>query len=172
RAVDKLESLVVAQLFELSKMNMSQTSRSKAIKAALEKYNTAAAARTPLAPQLTWDDIVDYAFLADFDLLCDTRDDVHQKPWASQTIRVIRDQYFRMQRAREEIDWLNIEIRQVVTYIADETTFLRAKESSLAQTNPLLAHQIALYRLERGRANTTHSTRFAKLAKNSKFTGQ
>ncbi|KAF8341119.1 hypothetical protein F5887DRAFT_888021, partial [Amanita rubescens] len=185
RAIDKLESLVVARLFELSKMNKSQTcyklrrhianalkARSKAIKAALEKYNTTVAACTPLAPQLTWDDIVDYAFLADFDLLRDTRDDVHQKPWASQTIRVICDQYFRMQRAREEIDRLNVEIRRVVTYIADETTFLRAKESSLAQTNPLLAHQIALYRLERGRANTTHSTRFTKLAKNSKFTGQ
>ncbi len=77
-----------------------------------------------------------------------------------------------MQHAREEIDRLNIEICRVVTYIADETIFLWTKESSLAQTNPLLAHQIAVYRLERGRANATHSARFAKLAKNSKFTGQ
>ena len=77
-----------------------------------------------------------------------------------------------MQRAQEEVDRLNVEIRRVITYIADETTFLRVKESSLAKTNPLLAHQIALYRLERGRANTTHSARFAKLAKNSGFTGQ
>ncbi|KAF8327310.1 hypothetical protein F5887DRAFT_1083856 [Amanita rubescens] len=185
RAVDKLESLVVSRLFELSKMNMSETcyklrrhiakalkARSKAIKAALEKYNTAAAARNPPAPQLTWSDIVDYAFLADFDLLRDTREDVHQKPWASQTIRVLRDQYFKLQRASEEIGRLNIEIRCVVTYMADETVFLRVKEDSLAETDPLLAHQIAVYRMERGRANATHAVRFAKLAKDPSFTGQ
>ena len=73
--------------------------RSKAIKVALEKYNTAVAAHKPPAPKITWNDVVDYVFLANFNLLHDTWEDVHQKPWASQTIRVLHDQYFKLQHA-------------------------------------------------------------------------
>ena len=89
-----------------------------------------------------------------------------------QVNRVLRDQYFKIERAREEIDRLNIEIRRLITYIVDETVFLITKEESLAGDNPQLAHQISLYRLERGRANATHMKRFAKLAKLPGFTGQ
>jgi len=86
--------------------------------------------------------------------------------------RVLRDQYFKIERAREEIVRLNIEIRRLITYIVDETIFLKTKEESLAGGNPRLAHQISLYRLERGRANAKHMQRFAKLAKLPGFTGQ
>ncbi|KZP05529.1 hypothetical protein FIBSPDRAFT_673874, partial [Athelia psychrophila] len=83
-AVDHLEGLIVARMFELTKMNMSQTgykmrkhiskalqSRSQAICTALERYNTAARALSPPRQQLEWSDVVDYAFLADFDILRD-----------------------------------------------------------------------------------------------------
>ena len=132
----------------------------------------AAATHKPPAPNLTWDDVVDYAFLTDFDLLRDTREDVRSKPWALQVNRVLRDQYFKIECAREEIDRLNIEIRRLITYIADKTVFLTTKEESLAGGNPRLAHQISLYCLERGRANAKHMQRFAKLAKLPGFTGQ
>ncbi|KAF8335183.1 hypothetical protein F5887DRAFT_892158 [Amanita rubescens] len=185
KAVDNLEGLIVSRLFELSNLNKSQIcyklqrhiakalqARSKAIKAALEKYNVAAAARRPPAPELSWDDVVEYAFLADFDLLRDTREDVRSKPWALQINRVLRDQYFKIQRAREEIDRLNIKICRLITHIVDETVFLMTKEESLVGDDPRLAHQISVYRLERGRANATHMQRFAKLAKLPGFTGQ
>ena len=50
--------------------------RSKAIRTALQNYNVAAQALVPPRPGLSWDDIVEYAFLVDFDLLSDTRSDV------------------------------------------------------------------------------------------------
>ena len=31
-------------------------------------------------PNLTWIDVVKYAFLTDFDLLCDSRQDVRDRP--------------------------------------------------------------------------------------------
>ena len=46
---------------------------------------------------------MEYAFLADFDLLSDMRLDVHLKTWAKPASRVLMDQYFKMERAREEI---------------------------------------------------------------------
>ncbi|KAJ7718135.1 hypothetical protein B0H16DRAFT_1797773, partial [Mycena metata] len=68
-AVDKLELLVVKRLFELTKMNMSQTgyklrkhiakalqTRSKTIRTALVRYNTAAAALNPPRRHVTWEE--------------------------------------------------------------------------------------------------------------------
>ncbi|KAJ3964378.1 hypothetical protein EV361DRAFT_812184 [Lentinula raphanica] len=87
RALDKLEGLVVARLFELSKMNMSHTgyklrkhiadslkARSQAIRSAIAVFNNAA---TELGrPTLSWEEVIEYSFLSNFDLLRDARRDV------------------------------------------------------------------------------------------------
>ncbi|KAG6821969.1 hypothetical protein H0H92_015871, partial [Tricholoma furcatifolium] len=75
-------------MFELTKMNMSQTgyklrkhigkalkARSQAIRSALDRYNDAATLMSPPRASLSWNEIIEYAFLADFDLLRDTRQD-------------------------------------------------------------------------------------------------
>jgi hypothetical protein len=81
--------------------------RSKAIRSALDRYNAAAAelGRT----QLDWDEVVEYAFLSDFDILHDTRQDIRKRPWAAPAGRFAMDNYFKLIRAQEEIRRLNIE---------------------------------------------------------------
>ncbi|KAK0421685.1 hypothetical protein EV421DRAFT_1915825 [Armillaria borealis] len=94
--LSNLEALVVARIFELTKMNMSRTGykqrrhigntlkvRSKTIQTALTKYNVAAKAMKPPRPSLQWDEVVEYAFLANFDLLRNAREDIIKKPWAN-----------------------------------------------------------------------------------------
>ncbi|KAJ7749080.1 hypothetical protein DFH07DRAFT_961924 [Mycena maculata] len=49
---------------------------SKAVKAAIVRYNEVAEAMTLPKPTLDWEDIVEYAFLADFDLLREGREDI------------------------------------------------------------------------------------------------
>ncbi|KAF8228139.1 hypothetical protein L208DRAFT_1489501 [Tricholoma matsutake] len=56
-------------------------------------------------------------FLADFDLLLESRQDVHDQPWSKPAYHVMIDQYFKLECAWEEIQHLNIEIPQVITYI-------------------------------------------------------
>ncbi|KAF6743091.1 hypothetical protein DFP72DRAFT_1080863 [Ephemerocybe angulata] len=142
--LDRLESLVVARVFELGKMNMAKTgyklrthiskslqTRSQAIRTALERYNTAANAMKPRRQNLSWDQVVEYAFLADFDLLRDSRQDVRTRPWAQPGPRSIMHQHFKITRAREEIRRLNIEIRRLVTHIQDERAFLQHAEASI-----------------------------------------
>ncbi|EGO28854.1 hypothetical protein SERLADRAFT_406236 [Serpula lacrymans var. lacrymans S7.9] len=68
RALDRLEGLVVACMFELTKMNCSQT--------ALNNYNTTAKALRPPCPTPDRKQVVEYAFLADFDLLWDAWQDI------------------------------------------------------------------------------------------------
>ncbi|KAG6843747.1 hypothetical protein H0H87_001002, partial [Tephrocybe sp. NHM501043] len=82
QCLNELEWLVVSRIFKLTKMNMSQTgykqrkhlgkalkARSQAICTALDHYNAAASHLSPPCPPLTWNKVIDYTFLADFDLL-------------------------------------------------------------------------------------------------------
>ncbi|KAJ7713835.1 hypothetical protein B0H14DRAFT_3523213 [Mycena olivaceomarginata] len=162
RALDQLQGLVVARMFELCKMNMSGTGyklrkhiakshqvRSRAVKTALERYNAAAAAMDPAKPQLAWEKVVEYAFLAEFDLLREGREDIRAEPWALPAGRAAMDQHFKMVRAEEEIQRLNVEIPRLITYMADE----------------LYSH-----RIEYGRFDDLHRQRLWKLCKEPGFT--
>ena len=145
--------------------------RSQAIRNALERYNAAAAALRPPAPKLSWDKVVEYAFLADFDILRDSRQDVRQHPWAKRANRLLMDQYFKTQRAHEEIARLNIEIKRVLTHIQDEENYLLSMEEETHHTDPTLAFHISNYRLERTRYSDLHIRRFNSLSKLGGFTG-
>jgi len=190
RCIDNLEGLVVARMFELTKMNMSQTgspissvffslifdsnimipgyslrkhiakalkARSQAIRTSLLKYNLAAADLNPPRPFLAWEDVVEYAFLADFDLLRDTRQDVRSRPWATPAGRMAMDSYFKLQRAEEEIIRLNIEIPRLATFMRDENTYLCNKQVEIQASNPALAHQISIHNMEGGRFIKHHT---------------
>ncbi|KAJ7156363.1 hypothetical protein C8R46DRAFT_1226584 [Mycena filopes] len=176
-ALLKLERLVVQRMFELTKMNLSQTgyklrkhiakalqARSQAIRNALKTYNAATASIVPQGRKLSWDEVVEYAFLADFDLLRDPETFGQVKPWSTPAARILLDKYFKIERAREEIQRCNIEIRRLITHIRDEREFLIRKEAEVRETDPELAWGIRQYRWERGRYDGVHIKRFAKLA--------
>ncbi|KAG6823286.1 hypothetical protein H0H92_010726 [Tricholoma furcatifolium] len=161
RCLNELEGLVVSRMFELMKMNLSQTGyklrkhiakalkvRSQAIKNALERYNAAAASMSPCRPSLAWDEVMEYAFLSDFELLQNCREDVRQQAWGKPSARLAMDKYFRMERAREEITCLNIEIQCVITHMQDEETYLLAKEREVACMDPALVYHVKRYREE------------------------
>ncbi|KAJ7445131.1 hypothetical protein B0H11DRAFT_1746932 [Mycena galericulata] len=183
-ALDALELLIVERIFELTKMNQSQTgykmrkhiakalqARSKAVKNAIDRYNTAAVALDPPMPHLTWEQVVEYAFLADFDILRDTRAEIQSRPWTHPAYRLSMDRYFKILRAREEIKRLNVEIPRVVTWICDENRVLRKKEAELRAADRGMAVQIRMYRQRRGRFDEGHMRRFYALAQTPGFTG-
>ena len=145
--------------------------RSQAIRNALERYNAAATMLSPPHSTLCWDEVVQYAFLADFDLLRETCQDIRERAWARPAACVAMDQHFRIIHAEEEILRLNIEIRRVITHLQDEEHSLQTKEDHLQQTDPTLAYQLHRYRLERGHFNELHWQRFQKLAVMLGFTG-
>lgn len=146
-------------------------SRSKGVRNAIERYNTVALSMDPPMPTLSWDEVVNYGFLSEFDLLRDTRDSVRSRPWTRRSYRLAMDSYFKILRAREEIKRLNIEIKRLVTWIDDEDLFLRKKEEEHKESDPALAFQISVYRQRRARSDTNHMHRFWALAKTPGFTG-
>ena len=145
--------------------------RSFAIRTALDRYNAAALALVPPRQVLDWDQVVEYAFLSDFDLLRDARQDIRRKPWATPAARLAIDQAFKLERAEEEIIRLNIEVPRLATYIRDEDIYLRAKEAELSPTNPALAHQVGIHRMERGRFNAHHLKVLGKIHLLAGYTG-
>ncbi|KAJ7826212.1 hypothetical protein B0H14DRAFT_2368292, partial [Mycena olivaceomarginata] len=193
-ALDVLELLIVECIFELTKMNQSQTgykmrkhiakvlqARSKAVRNTIDRYNSAASLLDPPMAHLTWEQVVEYAFLADFDILRDTRAEIQSRPWTRPAYRLAMNRYFKILRAREEICRLNVEIPRVVTWIRDENRVLHRKEAELssaegkteeeADTDQGMAVQVRLYRERRGRFDDTHMRRFWALAKTPGFTG-
>ncbi|KAJ7711407.1 hypothetical protein DFH07DRAFT_1021509 [Mycena maculata] len=185
RVLDHLQGLIIARMFELAKCNMSGTGyklrkhiskslqvRSKAVKAAIARYNEVAEAMTPPKPTLDWEDVVEYAFLADFDLLREGREDIRGEPWAQPAGRAAMDQHYKLLRADEEIVRLNVEIRRFVTYMVDEEAFLIREEGRLLEEGMAeLASQVRRARMERARFTTVHMTRLVKLSKVPGFTG-
>ncbi|KAJ7023105.1 hypothetical protein C8F04DRAFT_1213346 [Mycena alexandri] len=174
RALDKLQALVISRMFELTKMNMSGTgyklrkhiakalqARSRAVKTALKNYNDVAPMMD--ADPLTWEEVVEFTFLSQFDILRDGQNDIRMYPWAKPSGRVAMDQYFKIERANEEIPRLNIEIRRVITHVRDEEAFLRRAEVSVREGHgEALAHQVY---------NDEHIRRFTALGKVPGFTG-
>ena len=65
----------------------------------------------PPRPTLDWDQVVEYTFLADFDLLRDTRQDIRTCPWATPAACLAMDSYFKVLWAAEEIQCLNVHVR-------------------------------------------------------------
>ncbi|KAF8198229.1 hypothetical protein K438DRAFT_1584329, partial [Mycena galopus ATCC 62051] len=185
-ALDSIEEIIVARLLEMTKIHQSATgykmrthiakalqSRSKGIRNAIERYNSVALNMDPPMPTLSWEEVVNFGFLSEFDLLRDTRDGVRSRPWTRRNYRLAMDSYFKILRAREEIKRLNIEIKRVVTWINDEDLFLRKKEEEYNQSDPPLAFQIqiSMYRQRCARSDTNHMHRFWALAKTPGFTG-
>jgi hypothetical protein len=121
---------------------------------------------------LTWEEVVEYAFLADFDLLREGREDIRGELWAQPAGRVAMDQHYRLLRADEEIQRLNVEIRRLVTYMGDEASFLDVEEGRLREEGEEgLALQVWLLRMEHARFTAIHMERLTKLSKEPGFTG-
>jgi hypothetical protein len=125
----------------------------------------------PAKPQLAWEKVVEYAFLAEFNLLRESREDIYTEPWALPTGRAAMDQHFKMVRAEEEIQRLDVEIPRLITYMADEHGFLAYQEHCLREEGEdALAHQVRTYCLEYGRFDDLHMQRLWKLSKEPGFT--
>ena len=145
--------------------------RSQAIRSALDTYNAAAHALTPPRQQLEWKEVIEYAFLADFDLLRDARQDISHRPWATPAGRLAMDLHFKISRAREEIDRLDVEVRRVATYLRDEDCYLRYMEDKVRTSNARIAHQIRLHQLLRRRFHSHHKRRLREIARLPGFSG-
>ncbi|KAI0771436.1 hypothetical protein BC629DRAFT_1531885 [Irpex lacteus] len=186
RALDEIQRLVVQRLLEMTKANASGMSyklrtsigkalktRSKAIRNALKKYNALAPQMDPPAPVLRWKDIMNYAFVSEFDLLHHTysHKDISQLPWAVQVNREVAAKYYKIKAARDEIIRLNVECRRLQTHIRDEELHYIRVERELSAASPLLAAEVHKAYENRRRVNRIHRVRLNAIHSLAGFSG-
>jgi hypothetical protein len=118
-------------------------SRATAIRNALQRYNKYAAEMMPPRPSLDWNQIVEYSFLAEFDLLRDSNGQIQTKRWANPLYRQASAQYFDRVRAQEELERLNVEVGRLMTKIRDDTIYYPNTIAILSTEDPPLASELS-----------------------------
>ncbi|KAJ7098402.1 hypothetical protein C8R44DRAFT_642757 [Mycena epipterygia] len=119
---------------------------------------------------MTWEQVVNYVFLSDFDLLCDGHKDIQEQPWVKLAGQIAMDMYFKMEHADKEISYLNLEIPCLFTYMCDKEVFLWWEARIVADGREALVHQVFYYRMHQGRFNDEHICHLFKLMKMPSFT--
>jgi len=110
---------------------------------ALQKYNQQAQKLQPPHPTLSWQQVVDYTFLGEFDLLRNSRRDVHNEDWAKSECHELTTRYMELSHMREEIDQLNVEVKCLRTYMHYEALDYEAAISNLAVTDEALTTEVS-----------------------------
>ena len=93
-------------------------------------------------PVLDFQQVIKYSFLSDFELLHCTHNDITQKPWANPLVRNGMISWMKIERAKEEINCLNVKVRRLMTYIQDSSIAWQRAIQHLHQTNPALATEL------------------------------
>jgi hypothetical protein len=201
RALDELQRLVVLRLFELHKLNLSQTgnvffpmfflshnvhvagyrmrthiakalqTRCKAIQTKVKEYNAAASALEPPAPSLDWSRVSHYGFLDEFTLLRETRQDVRTNQWTRPEVRELMRQSLRIKRAHEEVYCCNIELRRLHSSIAAENCHFEATLQRLKDESSTLYYSVKEFAMRRIRINSHNLARVFQTFGLAGFTG-
>jgi hypothetical protein len=142
--------------------------RCKAIKNALDEYNSCAAKLTPPRPSLTWTKVVEAVYLAELDILRDTRQDIQTLKWAQPAHRKAMNLHFGLKQAKTEIVRLNVEIRRLLTFMYDDHVDHYNAIRHHIITDPPLAHELSLQWEYR---NAVHENIFRRLQQTARLDG-
>lgn len=126
----------------------------------------------PPRPKLTWKDIVEYSFLGEFDLLRHSRTDICNHDWTTPAHREATVKYFKLRRAHEEIQRLNVEVRRLRTAIHDEQVNTIATIDRLLETDRTLAVELKSRYQARAAVNAVHLFRLDQLKSQHAFSGK
>ena len=91
---------------------------------------------------LQYSEVLSYATLGDFDLLKHSRHDVLARLWSNTMHRQMAVKYFKLLRAHEKINWLNVEVRRLQAWIDNETAEIKQIVAELSAQRPLLSAKL------------------------------
>ena len=114
--------------------------RSTAISSAVKSYNQAAMHLS--RPALVLDQVLKYVVIGEFDILRMSRFDITSKPWARRAEREAAADFFKLERSKEEIQRLNIEVRRLHVRILVFETKMQEIVDELEASDPRLAVQM------------------------------
>ncbi|KAG1751306.1 uncharacterized protein EDB91DRAFT_1013719, partial [Suillus paluster] len=128
----------------------------------LAEYNELAPSIQPPAPYLEWNNIVNYRFISEFELLklaYSQHPEILSKPWTVPGHRKVAVKYFKILHAQEEITCLNVEVCRLRTAISDGHARLRSSVSRLQDSDPDLLAEIEEIHCDRLCVDAVHQVR-------------
>lgn len=128
-------------------------SRSEAIRSAIRTYNKAADNANPKRDRLDPDEVLQYSYIGQFDVLRDTRNAITEKPWAVPTNRIARDAWFKSERAKEELVRAEVEVARLYSWMQKEENMFSEAIDRTASEKPTLSKEL---RLRLRRLRETH----------------
>ena len=150
------------------KIGRALKARCKAIKHVLEEYNLCAAQLNPPRPNLTWTKVMDAVYIAELDILQDAWQDICSLKWAQPAHREAMNLYFGLERAKEEVLWLNVEIWRLLTFMRDDHVDYYYAIQSLIIVDPPLALELSKQWQHR---NQVHENIFRRLQQTAGLPG-
>jgi hypothetical protein len=146
-------------------------SRCKAIRNAVKTYNAAAAQLDPPRPPISWETVSHINFLEEFNLLHNTRQDIHEKPWSRPAVRELMKISQRVKRAHEEIERCHVAIRRLYTSIYDEAEDFKNALSRLRTGDPLIYGAAFDFITRRQQVNNLLLARLKSLVNSPEYSG-
>src|ERR1700761_7708366 len=92
-------------------------SRSPAIRSAIRTYNIAAKAMEPPRPALKAKEVMEHSFIGQFDVLRDSRYNIHEKDWANPVNCIARDAWYRTEGAKDKLPRLDVEVTRLCDWM-------------------------------------------------------
>jgi len=112
--------------------------------------------QSPPQPVLQYSEVLSYATLGDFDLLKHFRHNVQARPWSNTMHRQMAVKYFKLLRAHEEINQLNVEVRWLQAWVDNETMEIKQIAAELSAQNPLLSAELQVLFHHQQHVNIQH----------------
>jgi len=146
--------------------------RSDTVKKAVNHYNEQALLLDPPAPTISWREIAEYTFIGEFDILRIARSDIRKERWTQKANRDAATKYFKLCRAREEIQRLNFEVCRLLAFIREETEHTERVIEQLSIDDPPLANELHKRWTLRSSVNAVHLQRLKILQCKAYYTGR
>ena len=147
------------------------TRRSESVKNAINRYNEQALLLDPPAQTVTWQDIANYTHVGEFEMLRIARWDIRREKWVQKPYRDAGIKYFKLCRAREELQRLNVEVRRLLTWIHDENEHTQQVINHVVSDEPHLADELRRRWAMQSAVNQVHLEQLKLLQREEYYTG-
>jgi hypothetical protein len=126
--------------------------RCTAIRNAIDRYNALAPLQTPTRPHLVYSEVVDYCTFSEFEILKHSDHDLLSKDWSVLHNRQAANKYFKLERAKEEVQRCNIEVARLQAWVDQDDAEL-SRAVAAHEHSPVFAAHLKVVQVRRREAN-------------------
>jgi len=123
-----------------------------AIHNAIDRYNALAPLQTPPRPHLVYSEVVEYCNFSKFEIIKHSDHNLLSKDWSVLHNRQAANKYFKLERAKEEVQRCNIEVARLQAWVDQDDAEL-SRAVAAHENNPVFAAHLKVVQVQCYQAN-------------------